>query len=293
LIASVEGDVRISNGKDHHPDLNTPWQEGLGGELVAEGSALATGNGRAEVEFGNGSTVYLGENSLLLFKELTAPGDRVRSRVALATGTATFSFEPSAKESFFIDTPTVQLELSETEKFFARLDAYLDATAITAEGHNGQRVAWRDGRHLQWLEGKTVFFRDGAMIPPPARSTQAEAPGMAAFLLTMPDFQLPALAYLYNRTNETHPGPENEQTQAASEWDAWVSGRAEPRNTVTAAALKASRLSSPIPGLVDLYERAPAVQALRAVRPVARTAVRSNVFISPRRERRAFSTQRL
>ena len=107
LIASVEGDVRISNGKDHHPDLNTPWQEALGGELVAEGSALATGNGRAEVEFENGSTVYLGENSLLLFKELTATGDRFRSRVALATGTATFSFEPSAKESFFIDTPTV------------------------------------------------------------------------------------------------------------------------------------------------------------------------------------------
>lgn len=254
-IASVEGDVRISNGKDYHADLNTPWQEALGGELVVEGTALATGNGRAEVAFENGSTVYLAENSLLLFKELSAPGDRIVSRVALATGTATFSLEPAAKESFAIDTPTVQLELSETEKFFARLDAYLDATAITAEGQKGQRVARRDGRDLQLRQGKTVFFRNGAIIPPPARSTQDEAQGMAAFLLTMPDFQLPALGYLYNRTNEMHPGPENEQTQAASEWDGWVSTRLEQRNTVTAAALRASRLSSPIPGLVDLYEQ--------------------------------------
>jgi len=254
-IALVEGDVRISNGKDYHPDLNTPWQEALGGELVVEGAALATGNGRAEVAFENGSTVYLAENSLLLFKELSAPGDRILSRVALATGTATFSLQPAAKESFAIDTPTVQLEVSETDKFFARLDAYLDATAITAEGQKGQRVAWRDGRHLELLEGRTVFFRDGAIIPPPARWTQDEAQGRAAFLLTMPDFQLPALGYLYNRTNEMLPGPENEQTRAASEWDSWVSTRLEQRNTVTAAALRASRLSSPIPGLVDLYEQ--------------------------------------
>lgn len=254
-VALVDGDVRISNGKDHRPDLNTPWQEALGGELVVEGAALATGNGRAEVAFEDGSTVYLAENSLLLFKQLSAPGDRILSRVALATGTATFSLQLAAKESFAIDTPTVQLELSETEKFFARLDAYLDATAITAEGQKGQRVAWRDGQHLQLLDGKTMFFREGAVIPPPARSTPDEAQGMAAFLLTMPDFQLPALGYLYNRTNGMLPGPENEQTQAASEWDGWVSTHLEQRNTVTAAALRASRLSSPIPGLVDLYEQ--------------------------------------
>src|SRR5215472_12408095 len=36
--------------------------------------------------------------------------------------------------------------------------------------------------------------------------------------------------------------------------DAWVSGRQTHRNAVTAAALKASGLSSPIPGLADLYK---------------------------------------
>ena len=255
FIASVQGDVRISDGKDHHADLNTPWQEVLGGERVVEGSALSTGNGRAEIEFENGSTVYLAENSLLLFKELRAPGDRAVSRMALATGTATFSMQPTITESFFIDTPTAQLALSETEKFFVRIDAYLDGTAITAEGQKAQMVVWRDGGQLQLLKGKTVFFQDGAVVRPPARSTQAEAQGMTPFPWTMPDFQLPALAYLYNRTSEMHPGPENEQTQAASEWDAWVSDRVEQRNAVTAAALKASGLSSPIPGLVDLYEQ--------------------------------------
>ncbi|HEX8837331.1 MAG TPA: FecR family protein [Candidatus Acidoferrum sp.] len=255
FIASVQGDVRISNGQDHHPDLNTPWQEALGGELVVEGSALATGNGRAEIEFENGSTVYLAENSLLLFKELRAPGDRVLSRMALATGRATFSMQPAIGEFFFIDTPTAQLELSETEKFFVRLDAYLDGTAITAEGQNGQPVVWRDGRHLQLLKGKTVFFQDGEVIPPPARSTQAEALETTPSPWIMPDFQLPALAFPYNRTNELYPGPRDEQTQAPSEWDAWVSSQVERRNTATAAALKASGLPSPVPGLVDLYEQ--------------------------------------
>src|SRR5215510_11456650 len=37
--------------------------------------------------------------------------------------------------------------------------------------------------------------------------------------------------------------------------DAWVSRRQTHRNAVTAAALKASGLSSPISGLADLYER--------------------------------------
>jgi hypothetical protein len=255
FLASVQGDVRISNGQDHHADLNTPWQEALGGELVVEGSALSTGNGRAEIEFEDGSTVYLAENSLLLFKELRAPGDRVLSRMALATGRATFSMQPAIREFFFIDTPTAQLELSETEKFFVRVDAYLDATAITAEGQNGQPVVWRDGRHLQLLKGKTAFFQDGEVVPPPDRSAEAEALGTTPFPWTMPDFQLPALALLYNRTNEMYPGPRDEQTQAASEWDAWVSSHLEQRNAATAAALKASGLSSPIPGLVDLYEQ--------------------------------------
>ena len=250
-IASVEGDVRISYGKDHHPDLNTPWQEALGGELVVEGSALATGNGRAEVEFEDGSAVYLAENSLLLFKELSAPGDRVVSRMALATGTATFSMQPASKESFSIDTPTAQLKLSETEKLFARIDAYLDGTAITAEGPDGERVVWHDGSQLQLPKGKTVFFQDGRMVRPPDPPEGAPA----AFLLTMPDFQHPALAYLYDRAKEMQAGPENEQSQPESEWDAWVAGRVGQRNAVRAAALKASGLSSPIPGLVDLYEQ--------------------------------------
>jgi hypothetical protein len=71
-FASVQGDVRISSGKDHRPDLNQPWEQALAGELVQEGCALATGDGRAEIEFENGSTVYLAENSVLLFRELSA-----------------------------------------------------------------------------------------------------------------------------------------------------------------------------------------------------------------------------
>src|SRR5215472_12022738 len=81
-LASVQGDVRVSRGKDHRSDLNQPWEQARAGDLIQEGCALATGNGRAEIEFENGSTVYLAENSLLLFRKFSTPGDPMVSRMS-------------------------------------------------------------------------------------------------------------------------------------------------------------------------------------------------------------------
>ena len=80
-ISFVDGDVRLSRGDGKHTDLNKPWEQAQGGELLEHGFAVATGIGRAEIEFENGSTVYLAENSLLLFTELSAPGDRIVTRL--------------------------------------------------------------------------------------------------------------------------------------------------------------------------------------------------------------------
>ncbi|HEV2197096.1 MAG TPA: hypothetical protein VGR55_16045, partial [Candidatus Acidoferrum sp.] len=142
-VAFVQGDVRISSGKGHRPDLNQPWEQALGGEPIQQGCALATGNGRAEIEFENGSMAYLAENSLLLFRDLSAPGDRMVSRMSLATGTATFFLQSTADVSYFIETPTDHLSVTEPESFFARVDAFLDATAITPQGNQGETLRRR------------------------------------------------------------------------------------------------------------------------------------------------------
>lgn len=260
-LAYVQGDVRISAGKDHRPDLNQPWEQALNGDRISQGYALATGNGRAEIEFEDGSTVYLAENSLLLFRELSAPGDRIVSSMSLPTGTATFDLQPALKESFFIETPTDHFEISPPETSFVRIDAYLDSTVITPQGEKGERVVWPNGSRIQFPRGKAVFLQGGEIITPPDRSARAAASliraeplGMGPLLQSMPDFQLPSMAPFLNQKSTRRSIPENALSSSLAEWDAWVSPRQAYRDAVTAAALKASGLSSPIPHLADFYE---------------------------------------
>jgi len=88
-ISFVEGDVRLSRGDGKHTDLNKPWEQAQGGELLGRGFAVATGIGRAEIEFENGSTLYLAQNSLLLFTRRHAHDPSHGSRYFLAaTGRA-------------------------------------------------------------------------------------------------------------------------------------------------------------------------------------------------------------
>jgi FecR-like protein len=266
-VASVQGDVRLSRGNGKHIDLNKPWEQAQGGELLEEGCALATDHGRAEIAFENGSTVYLAENSLLLFRELSAPGDRTVSRMTLATGTATLSLQAANNESYFINTPTEQIELSPPERFYARIDAYLDATAVTTQGEKGEHLVRRGMPDFQLQKGKTLFFQGGEIIQLPrggedvAAASVVEASGMSQgiplepFLQILPDFQIPPLAHLLIQKSQMLPDSAVSHAQGATDWDTWVSTRLEHRNAVTAAALKASGLPSPIPGLADLYER--------------------------------------
>lgn len=265
-LSSVQGDVRISIGKDHRPDLNQPWEQALAGEPVSQGYALATGDGRAEIEFEDGSIVYLAENSLLLFRELSAPGDHIVSRMSLATGTATFALQPGDKGSFFIDTPTNHLALSPRDTLFSRIDAYLDATAVSPQGEKGEDVSLSGDPSFQLKKGKTLVLLGGRFAHvlggehDDAASVVSGGTSMSSMdpwelvLSGLPDFQLPSMAPSLNQKSARRSTPANAQPGSLAEWDAWVSDRQTHRNKVTADALRASGLLSPIPGLADLYE---------------------------------------
>src|SRR5277367_447964 len=88
-IVYVQGDVRLSRGDGKRIDLDKGWEEAQSGALAEQGYALSTGDGRAEIDFENSSSVFLAENSLLLFNEISAAGKRFVTRMTLATGTAT------------------------------------------------------------------------------------------------------------------------------------------------------------------------------------------------------------
>jgi hypothetical protein len=73
-LSLVEGDVRVSRGKDGEHATGGEWGEAVANLPIESGFSLVTGTGRAEIEFEDASTVYLGDNSVLSFNQLTTTG---------------------------------------------------------------------------------------------------------------------------------------------------------------------------------------------------------------------------
>jgi hypothetical protein len=279
----VQGDVRLSLGDGKHPNLTEQWQQAETGVLLEQGTSIATGDGRAAIEFETGGSVFLAENSLLLFEQLSQDGDRSIVRMSLVAGSATFSLQPVSNQSFFLDTPTNKIEISAPETFFARMDSYLDGTAITPQGDKGERVVRRGLPVLQITKGQTMFFQGGSVLWFPqenflsftvdwesavslnssqieAASAALKASGLASLLPGGTVLEaLPNLDAAQNRIT-SYLG-DNQRAffamsrfQPASDWDNWVYAQVRQSEITTAAALRASGLTSPIPGLTELYE---------------------------------------
>src|SRR6202162_3250431 len=241
-LGYVEGDVRLSRGGGNLPNLSAPWQQAESNVLIEEGFSLATGSGRAEIEFDNGSIVYLAPNSLLIVKNLSAadqpiptkngfqigsivyvPADNnlgladeaLPAQIELATGTASIDLHPVLHQSFSIETPGGAVHVVSPQTAFMRVDSYLDAMALTPQ--EDMNLNEPNSQRKTAAKGQTAYFSadfSGPFTSPPAEPVDAGA---------------------------------------SADWDQWVSARVEQRNADTAAALKASGLSAPIPGLADLY----------------------------------------
>jgi hypothetical protein len=95
-LSYLQGDVRFSRGDRKGPDLSTPWEQAVANLPILENCSIATGNGRAEIEFEYGSTLYLAENSLLLFGTMSVKNGVPSTEMELATGTATVSGHPNS-----------------------------------------------------------------------------------------------------------------------------------------------------------------------------------------------------
>jgi hypothetical protein len=72
-LSLVQGDVRFAR-QFHDDSLTDPkavWETAPLNLPLREGYVLATGNGRAEVEFENGAMAFLGNNTVVEFYDLT------------------------------------------------------------------------------------------------------------------------------------------------------------------------------------------------------------------------------
>ena len=272
-LGIVQGDVRLSRGSHNRADLKQPWEEALPNENISQGFALATGNGRASIDFEDGSTIYLAENSLLLLSKLSSNDKGDLTAVSLVTGTATLELKTQTGNRFSIKTPADSLFVDPPEDFHARIDAYLDATAITPQSESGETLN-RAGRDpIRFKKGESFYLSQGHVINAAEHSPgdpQLFAQKIAALcsqsmLHEISEARLLELCDSLQRRSVAAPeptpistapldGPANPASPAANDWDKWVSDKVHEKDSMTVAALKASGLSSPAPGLDDLYQ---------------------------------------
>src|SRR5271163_3964131 len=212
-LSYVEGDVRFNRGDSKGPDLKKPWEQAEVNLPIEQGFTLATGNGRAEIEFEDGSVVYVAENSLVLFDQLTMTYSAPEIRLELVSGTLTTNVTPRPLEVFYIALPTTEFQVRYPKTSFTRIDSYLDGMALTPQANRGGDFLQGSSGNLHLEKGQTLTYGDGQ----PSRIDGAG------------------------------------QSKVSNDWDQWVSARVTARDTAMQAALKASGLSSPIPGLTDLY----------------------------------------
>jgi FecR protein len=214
-LSLVEGDVRISRGKEAEHATGGPWGRAAVNLPIEAGFSLVTGKGRAEIELEDTSTVYLGADSVLTFNQLTATEGVPRTDVTLVSGTATLNMHAEFPgESFTLRTPTDSISLRYPEAPFVRVNSYLDAMAITPQRDMDVNLGLATKRAVK---GQTVTYRSGHIIALEASS--------------------------------------NSNTNTFAEWDDWTAKRVEARKTAMSSTMKDAGLTAPIPGLAEMKDQ--------------------------------------
>jgi FecR protein len=195
-ISYAEGDVRVSRGT-----RGATWETAVTGLPLETAFNLVTGKGRAEIEFEDASTLYLGENSALTFNDLRTTAGVPYTELALLTGTATLNLDESiAGESFRLYTPARSIAVFYPSKIYERVSSYLDAMVITPLTTSAPKL-------------QTVTYSASGQVTKP--SDPAEFGG----------------------------------------WDNWVASRVTERSATMTAMMKASGLTTPLPGLADMKDQ--------------------------------------
>ena len=162
-VSYVEGDVRISRGGEKGRGKVSAWETAVSDLPIETGFSLVTGAGRAEIEFEDASTIYLAENSVLTFNDLSTAGRIPHTDVALLAGTATLHVQPSvAGESFLLRTQNDSLLTKYPGAANLRISSYTDGLAV-AYLNKGALALYEAGQQPM-IPGETAYFKDGRRI---------------------------------------------------------------------------------------------------------------------------------
>ncbi len=211
-ISYTEGDVRIARGAK-----DADWEQARADLPLETGFTLSTGSGRAEIELENASTIYLAENSVLVFNDLETVVGKPVTTVALLTGTVTLHVHPFVNgEQFELRTPSDHIFVSYGQAADLRITSYMDAMTMTALEDGVLQLRGVASSAEQRLKpGATFVFHEGQLLD-----------------------NLPA-----------------QEPASFAAWDKWVADRYNTRTQAIAEVMRASGLTEPIPGLASLQNQ--------------------------------------
>jgi hypothetical protein len=135
-LSLVQGDVRFTQSfhKDPMSDSSAVWERAPLNLPIRQGYALATDEGRAEVEFESGAMAFLNAHSVLEFYDLSLEDGSRITRLVIRQGTGTFYVNPAAGEYFSVTGGDFTVEANGRTEF--RLDNFDDGSTVEVEkGH--------------------------------------------------------------------------------------------------------------------------------------------------------------
>jgi hypothetical protein len=165
-LSYVEGDVRITRGKASKEASGSDWEAAVAGLPIETGFNLVTGQGRAEIEFEDASTVYLAENSALSFNDLHTTNEVPYTNLALLTGTATLNVQHSP-DTFILFTPTARITPARLHNSYFRVTSYADGNAIAARANMAVSLPDAARPVMDKAGSATLYYRGGARISAP------------------------------------------------------------------------------------------------------------------------------
>src|SRR5947199_7786161 len=129
-LSLVSGDVRFATETHRDPltDSKANWDAAQLNLPIRQGYVLATDNGRAEVEFENGTLAFLKENTVLEFYDLSLNDAARTTRLVLRQGSASFYVNPAGGDYFSVTGGDFTVEADGRSTF--RLDNYDDGSTV-------------------------------------------------------------------------------------------------------------------------------------------------------------------
>lgn len=226
----VQGDVKFSPGKSGEPNLGREWISTNIGQVMQDGYTLVTEQGRAEIEFEDGSLIFLAEHCVLEFDTLWGTEKGFVTYVDLLTGTITVAHPSGSLLS--LETPVMLIHLAANET--TRVQSALDGVVL--EQLIGTEVVLTKSGYAFLGPAESAVYVDHSLIPLTPSETTSEQEQMQQW------------------SSGTVRQPERRPTVLKDEWDEWVEQRLATRQKLIAEGLKQSGLEEPIPGLAGLVE---------------------------------------